>query len=63
MTVVTDMEELHQVQEMQAEDNDELPLEEASAARLIDTATDNMVDDLPPKAAPVHAKHKDPVPG
>jgi voltage-gated potassium channel Kch len=61
MTVVSDMEELHPVREMQAEEAD-LPLEETSAARLIDTATDDVVDDLSPDPAPISAKQKDPVP-
>lgn len=63
MTVISDMEELHPVQELQAEDKDERPLDEASAARLIDTATADVVDDLEPDDAPVSAKQKDPVAG
>ncbi len=44
MAIVSDKEELHPVQEMQAPDPDHLPLEETGAARLIDTATEPVTE-------------------
>ena len=57
MTVVSDMRELKPVRELQAANPDDLPLEETEAARLIDTATDDVVDE-----AAVTKKQEDPVP-
>jgi CPA2 family monovalent cation:H+ antiporter-2 len=63
MTVVADMEELQVVREMQARPADRLPFREAGAARLMDTATGDAVDERAPTARPISVKHKDPVPG
>ncbi len=62
MTVVSDMEELEPVRELQRPGAKD-PSKEAEAARLLDTATDDVVDDLASKKGAVRKEQEDPVPG